>query len=288
MNYQLLKQEIFDYFHSGLERHVNYIQSNNMEKDKKTKYINKEIERMRDNYAPILLNKYSNLHTTKLYMLLQYCFTVISFEYRHMIWPYEYMAFSRRNGELWERFCKAAWDKTQVPGLARIKPPKFDEVKEIIKDEISDLASDSNNKKAIMEIVDDIFELVGPINMSQDEMFKTHGINHIIDFKSGFGSNEKGNTLRVLAVGKAYKHWDPNVKLLFLVRQYENNNYLEQIKKSNLWRVYCGSDAYEKIDELTEAGICEIISQAVDFENDLSDNFWQYLCNHDLSKYLNW
>ncbi|WP_214658000.1 hypothetical protein, partial [Vibrio anguillarum] len=73
--------------------------------------------------------------------------------------------------------------------------------------------------------------------------------HHIIDFKSGFGSNEKGNTLRLIAVGRAYKHWDSNTNLLFLVRQNENNNYLETIRRSNLWDVYCGDAAYRKIDE---------------------------------------
>ena len=94
--------------------------------------------------------------------------------------------------------------------------------------------------------------------MVEDEMFSLNGRNHIIDFKSGFGSNEKGNTLRLIAVGRAYKHWDKNVNLLFLVRQNENNNYLETIRSSNLWNVYCGDGAYQKIDELTNAGICEI------------------------------
>ena len=58
-------------------------------------------------------------------IVLQYCISVVSLEYRHKVWPYEYMAFSRRNGELWERFCSASWDCPSRTGVARIEVPKF-------------------------------------------------------------------------------------------------------------------------------------------------------------------
>lgn len=212
----------------------------------------------------------------------------MSLEYRNMVWPYEYMAFSRRNGELWERFCKAAWDNSQVPNLSRIEAPEFDDVRNSFRDRIIGYTDNNENQQLIVNDMDSIFALVGEINMKQDEMFISNDINHIIDFKSGFSSNEKGNTFRVLAVGRAYKHWDPNVNLLFLVRQNENNNYLEIIRRSNLWAVHCGDEAYRKIDELTNAGIAEIRREAIDFQNDLSTGFWNYLDANDLTDYLDW
>lgn len=288
MNYTQLKQEIFSYFHSNLTVIANNIQAQNISHGGKSTLINQAVERVRNDLANILVIQYSHLDRSKLFMLLQYCYSVMSFEYRNVVWPYEYMAFSRRNGELWERFCKAAWDNSQLANLYRIPAPSFHEVRNSFRDCIINYTQGNQYQHHIVNDVDSVFELVGEINMIEDEMFNLNGRNHIIDFKSGFGSNEKGNTLRLIAVGRAYKHWDPNVNLLFLVRQNENNNYLETIRRSNLWEVHCGDAAYRKIDELTNAGICEIRREAIDFRNDLSPNFWNYLVNNNLSYYLDW
>ncbi len=288
MNYEILKQEIFDYFRVNLSATTQSIQNSNLPQKTKSNQINQAVEAVRVQLIPILFNNHPELNVSKLYMLLQYCYTVMSFEYRNMVWPYEYMAFSRRNGELWERFCKAAWDNSQVPNLFRIEAPEFDDVRNSFRDRIIGYTATNENQELIVNDMDSIFALVGEINMKQDEMFISDGINHIIDFKSGFSSNEKGNTFRVLAVGRAYKHWDSNVNLLFLVRQNENNNYLEIIRRSNLWAVHCGDEAYRKIDELTNAGIAEIRREAIDFQNDLSAGFWNYLDANDLTSYLDW
>jgi hypothetical protein len=212
----------------------------------------------------------------------------MSFEYRNTVWPYEYMAFSRRNGELWERFCKAAWDHSELPSLYRIDPPLFSDVRDNFKTRIMNYTNGLVTQNDISNEINSIFDLVGEINMVEDEMFNLNNRNHIIDFKSGFGSNEKGNTLRLIAVGRAYRHWDQNVNLLFLVRQNENNNYLETIRRSNLWAVHCGDDAYRKVDELTDAGICEVRREAIDFRSDLSESFWSYLVQNDIAHYLDW
>lgn len=288
MDYVSLKQEIFDYFRMNLSATTQTIQNSNLPQKTKSNQINQAVEAVRVQLIPILFNNHPELDVSKLYMLLQYGYTVMSLEYRNMVWPYEYMAFSRRNGELWERFCKAAWDNSQVPNLSRIEAPEFDDVRNSFRDRIIGYTDNNENQQLIVNDMDSIFALVGEINMKQDEMFISNDINHIIDFKSGFSSNEKGNTFRVLAVGRAYKHWDPNVNLLFLVRQNENNNYLEIIRRSNLWAVHCGDEAYRKIDELTNAGIAEIRREAIDFQNDLSTGFWNYLDANDLTDYLDW
>lgn len=288
MPYAQLKQEIFAYFHSNLTATTRDIQSRHISHTAKSKLINQAVESVKNDLGNILVVKYPQLDRSKLFMLLQYCYSVMSFEYRNIVWPYEYMAFSRRNGELWERFCKAAWDHSQLPDLYRIAAPIFNEVRNNFRDRIINYTQGNPYHNNIINEIDSIFELVGDINMVEDEMFNLNGRNHIIDFKSGFGSNEKGNTLRLIAVGRAYKHWDSNVNLLFLVRQNENNNYLEKIRQSNLWEIHCGNEAYRKIDELTNAGICEIRREAIDFRNDLSPNFWNYLVDNDLAHYLDW
>ena len=121
-------------------------------------------------------------------------------------------------------------------------------------------------------------------------MFTLDGTPHIIDFKSGFGSNEKGNTLRLQTVGHAYKLWNPDTKLLLLVRQEQNNNYLNVIKRSGLWDVRCGDEAYAAIDELTSSNVQALRSQVIDFQSDLSDEFWNDLSSHlsDMASYLQW
>lgn len=290
MDYRNIKKEIFDFFNERLQQPTQEISKTKLAREAKAKKINKVVETVRDAARTHFFHKYNELPKSKLHMTIQYCYTVMSFEYRNIVWPYEYMAFSRRNGELWERFCKAAWDYSDKDDLHRIDAPKFEEVRSNFLTKINSYVEDlqESDKQALFKDVSDIFELVGDINMKEDEMFSLSGINHIIDFKSGFGSNEKGNTLRLLAVGKAYKHWDSDINLLFLVRQNENNNYLEIIRKSNLWEVHCGDDSYAKIDELTNAGIQEVRDQVFDFKADLSVEFWNYLEGQGIQGYLDW
>ncbi len=288
MNYRTLKEEIFNYFHSHLRDATLTIQNNNDARGIKSRKINQAVEHVKNQLGPVLINKYPELNKPKLYLLLQYCYTVMSFEYRNTVWPYEYMAFSRRNGELWEKFCKVAWDHSEQPHLYRIRAPLFSDVQDNFRALIMNYTNGLVTQKKIFNEISSIFQLVGEINMAEDEMFNLNNINHIIDFKSGFGSNEKGNTLRLIAVGRAYKYWDPNVNLLFLVRQNENNSYLDKIRKSNLWAVHCGDDSYSKVDELTNAGICEVRREAINFRSDLSEKFWAYLVQNKIKHYLDW
>lgn len=288
MDYIKLKQRIFDRFNSELANSYQQIQKSGLKKQQKTSQMQKEIDVVFAEISQEIRQLVSNEHLSTALILAQYCFTVISLEYRHALWPYEYMAFSRRIGELWERFCKSAWDYSNKVGLERVKAPNFNEVKSSFINQISDIISNDDERAQTLEQVSKIFELVGEINMEADEMFRIHEDVYIIDFKSGFGSNEKGNTLRLLAVGLAYNFWNPDSNLLFLVRQNENNNYLERIRRSALWEVHCGQAAYTKIDELTDSGIDDIRNHFVDFESDLSDNFWQFLIENNLADYLNW
>src|SRR5207253_6969077 len=138
--------------------------------------------------------------------------------------------------------------------------------------------------------VDTLFEIIGDINMREDEMFAVEGKPHVIDFKSGFGSNEKGNMLRLQTVGKAYRIWNHETRLLLLVRQEENNNYLRVLRRLGLWEVHTGSNAYEQISILTGAHMQAIRDQVIDWQSDLSAELYDYLKNQptDLTSYLVW
>ncbi|GAG80730.1 unnamed protein product, partial [marine sediment metagenome] len=56
-------------------------------------------------------------------------------ESRNEVWPYEYMTFSRRIGELWEPFCKLCFDYP-LKDLTLFIPPLFSEVKRKLTNEI--------------------------------------------------------------------------------------------------------------------------------------------------------
>lgn len=225
-------------------------------------------------------------------LTIEYCGCVVSLEYRHAVWPYEYMAFSRRIGELWERFCKTCWDIPALPNVERVPAPQFSQVIGQIKDRLSiHLQSlPAANTQAVLSDIDNLIALAGDISMREDEVFTSNGQLVVIDFKSGFGSNEKGNTLRLLAVAKAYRLYDPTTRLLLLVRQAENNHYLETLRLSGVWEVYCADHAYNKIYELTGANIQRIRHEVINFQTDLSQNFMAHLSGQlsDLTSYLRW
>lgn len=289
MTLQTQKTAIFQHYHNVLAAPVQGIVAQKDTHQNKAKLVNKLISD--EQIALISATNFSDdAHKKQQSLLvLQYCTSVVSLEYRHTVWPYEYMALSRRVGELWERFCRAAWDHPSLPNVTRMEAPLFSEVGTIIRTRIESYIADEAKAEAISDL-NTLFELVGEINMNEDEMFISNNIPHIIDFKSGFGSNEKGNTLRLQTVGRAYKLWNPDTRLMLLVRQEQNNNYLNVIKRSGLWDVRCGDAAYDAIDELTGSNIKEIRSTVIDFENDLSQQFWGDLSSHlsDLTSYLKW
>lgn len=287
---QNYKNSVLESYKNNIFDDVHRIRGFDITHQKKAKEVNKLIADHHGILREKAISDFDKDSTQQAFLVLQYCTSVVSLEYRHLVWRYEYMALSRRVGELWERFCCSAWDAPSKEGVERIEAPSFDKVsEELLKKIATYLPPDFDNSDFFKDI-DTLFELIGEINMKEDEMFTVDGIPHIIDFKSGFGSNEKGNTLRLQTVGRAYKLWNEDTKLLFLVRQEENNNYLNVIKRSALWDVRCGVEAYETIDEITGSNISLIRDEIIDFRHDLSEDFWKELSSHlsDLTGYLNW
>jgi hypothetical protein len=62
---------------------------------------------------------------------------IVMLEYRNKVWPYEYMAFARRIGELWEPFCKLPFEYP-VKDLKIIEPQDFGKVQAEIKKKAAD------------------------------------------------------------------------------------------------------------------------------------------------------
>ena len=69
-------------------------------------------------------------------LIVTYSSYVIMIEFRNRAWPYEYMAFSRRIGELWEPFCKLCFDYPIREDVELYEAPLFSEVKEKLQEEI--------------------------------------------------------------------------------------------------------------------------------------------------------
>ncbi len=123
-----------------------------------------------------------------------------------------------------------------------------------------------------------------------DLHFSQNGINYNCDFKSGFSSNEKGNTNRLLLVASIYHFLSSQEKTILFVRQEEseNNHYLQTLKKSNYWEVYCADDCYDAIRKYTGFDLRQWINSNIDWENDISYELRKHLQDNNLIKYLTW
>lgn len=283
------KEFCLSYLHDKLASRVFQIQATPETHRNKAKLVNRAVAEQRQALVARLPETSSKAERQQSLIVIQYAITVASLEYRHAVWPYEYMTLSRRVGELWERFCKCAWDEPSRPNLQRITPPRFQTILADIARNLLDAAK-HERRDFVSRIVEELCGLAGEINMTEDEVFELDNSPYVIDFKSGFSSNEKGNTQRLRMVGNAYRLWNPDTTLILLVRQEANNHYLEALKREGLWKVYCGEDAYSRIDELTGSNIRIMKKQIVDFSNDLSTRFWEDLNAQlpDLAGYLRW
>lgn len=284
-----LKNEILENFHRDLSPAVNEIMGLQIEHQKKAQAINSIAGQIRNAW----INWIASLpisDRTNASLVLQYCYSVASLEYRNRVWPYEYMAFSRRVGELWEGFCSAAWNFPNRPNVQRFNHPNFDDVRRTLRTRLNENIGGHARKAELQADIDILFDIVGDINMREDEVFEVDGIPHVIDFKSGFGSNEKGNMLRLQTVGRAYKLWNLNTRLLLLVRQSANNNYLRVLENAGLWEVHTSDNAYNRISELTGADIQQVRRNIINWDRDLSRDFITHLSRQttDLRAYLEW
>lgn len=228
-------------------------------------------------------------------LMLTYASYLVMLEYRNKVWEYEYMAFARRIGELWEPFCKLAFDFPNK-SLSLINPPNFNEVQKKIKSNateyINSLVLNDESKEELKRHYHIPWTMLdsGGIKMGLDLHFEQDGIHYHCDFKSGFSSNEKGNTNRLLLVASIYNFLGEIEKTILFVRQPEdeNNHYLQTLKDSPYWDVYCANDGYAAMKEFTGVDMRKWLDDNVDWQNDISDEFKQHLQQNNLLKYLTW
>ncbi len=224
-----------------------------------------------------------------------YCAQAAMLELRNEVWPYEYMAFSRRIGELWEDFVHIPFAHP-LTAVCPFVPPLFSEVRADLREEveeyIADLSLAAEQIKELLEYYEKVWRLVdsGGVSLQLDLHAEIHGKKVNIDFKSGFGSNEKGNTNRLLMVATIYHNLEDNYENILLVRAREdlNNHYFQTLKNSDVWEAYCGMDAYRKISDFTGFDLATWIAGNIDWSSDLLPETLEHFEANDLLRYLEW
>ncbi|WP_288668102.1 hypothetical protein [uncultured Akkermansia sp.] len=296
------KKEILNYFRRKSEIKYNEIQNSHIISDQKknASIINRDIACISSNLKSAIINassKWSKNNLLNNILMITYCSYVVMIEYRNKVWPYEYMTFSRRIGELWDPFCRICFENTVRENLQMVSPKKFEEVAMDLKQEMNDylntMAINNEEKYKLLDLYEKVWSLLtsGEIKLELDLHFKKDDIYYHVDFKSGFQSNEKGNTNRLLLVANIYKNiLKTKNKCLLFVRSNEcdNNHYLKTLINSNLWDVYCGNDTYEKIYEFTGFNLKDWISQYIHWDEDFTAETYKYLIDNNLTKYLTW
>lgn len=294
------KTALINLFRSVAEKELDRIIRTTYDYKKQASSINTVIKNQKDYTVTEMLqaascSRWSNEYVLDCVLTITYASYVVMLEFRNKVWSYEYMAFTRRIGELWEPFCKEAF-YYPVKRLSIIDPPDFDIVQENIKrnaaNYINSLAVDSQTNRLLHYHYNIPWNFVdsGGIQLGLDLHFTQNGVNYNCDFKSGFSSNEKGNTNRLLLVASIYRFLNQNEKTLLFVRQNEdeNNHYLQTLKNSGYWDVYCADDAYAKMFEFTGFNLRAWLDRNATWIDDISNELRTHLEHENLIKYLTW
>lgn len=226
-------------------------------------------------------------------LMAYYTYYVVMLESRNTVWNYEYMSFSRRIGELWEPFCKLAFEYS-INKIDFYTPIKYEEYKSGLSSRVNNfidslsISHDENIKlKEYLSIIWGLSES-GAINLEEDLHFTKDSKNYVVDFKSGFSSNEKGNVNRLLQVAKIYSTINHECMIFVRQKEEDNNHYLQTLKNSPHWKVYCADDAYSKIFDITGVDLKSWMSENMCWLDDITSEFKEYLESNNLSQYLTW
>jgi hypothetical protein len=294
------KTELLNYFRSRAEELLSEIKLTygNTQYKERTSAINKSLVETKDNLIATLLQKansenWTNEERLECILMITYTNYIVMLETRNDVWRYEYMTFSRRVGELWEPFCKLCFSYP-IKNVLLFIPPLFSEVKQKLSTEIDTyidkLTISMDEKAQLRRYYSKVWRLVvsGEIKLELDLHFISNNQKFVVDFKNGFGSNEKGNTNRLLLVASIYRNLEENYKCLIFVRAADNNHYFQTLKSSGVWDAYSGNEAYDKMKEYSGFDIKNWVEANIDWENDFKAETIQYLRNNNLTQYLAW
>ncbi|AXG70477.1 hypothetical protein KORDIASMS9_02717 [Kordia sp. SMS9] len=294
------KAELLKYFRYRSSEFIAEVNKEygNTEYKKKAKKLNTLISRARNTIIEIVeqngkSDNWSNQEVLECVLMVTYCNFVVMLEVRNSVWPYEYMAFSRRVGELWEPFCKLTFEYP-INDLKLFVPPLFADVKKQLADEVQEYITNldilEEQKEQLTKYYDKVWGLVmsGEIQLELDLHFIFEGKKYVVDFKSGFGSNEKGNVNRLLLVAGIYHNLEDDYEPLIFVRATENNNYFDTLKNSKTWSAFSGTDTYKELHKYSGYDISAWIVDNINWIEDLDSAFVKHLKENDLIQYLTW
>lgn len=294
------KADLLNYFRNRAEEFLSEIRLNygNNQYKEQASCINKSLAKTRENLIETLLQTahtedWSNFEKLEAILIITYTNYIVMLEARNDVWPYDYMAFSRRIGEMWEPFCKLCFSYP-INNLMLFVPPLFSEVKKKLSSEIEfyieALNISGQEKEQLRTYYHKVWSLVtsGEIKLELDLHFLSRGQKYIVDFKSGFGSNEKGNTNRLLLVASIYQNLEENYNCMIFVRANENNNYYNTLKSSGVWNAYSGMESYDKMREYSGFDIRRWIDDNISWENDFKPEAVDYFVKNNLTQYLIW
>lgn len=294
------KTELLHYYRSRAEEFLSEIKLTfgNTQYKEQASAINKSLIETKDILLATLLQtaeneKWSNHEKLESILMITYTNYIVMLESRNDVWPYEYMTFSRRIGELWEPFCKLCF-AYPINKVTLFIPPLFSEVKKKLSDEIEvyiDILKISKEEKdQLKKYYYKVWGLVtsGEIKLELDLHFIYNNQKFVVDFKSGFGSNEKGNTNRLLLVASIYQNLEENYKCMIFVRADENNHYFQTLKNSGIWDAFSGAEAYNRMNLFSGFDIKSWIELNVNWEKDFKKETMQFFKQNNLDQYLIW
>lgn len=294
------KSKLVAYFRERASEHITAIKQKyaDTQSDKRARAINESLNETKNKLINTInqiaeKEKWTNQEKLESLLMITYCNNVIMIESRNSVRLYEYMDFSRRVGELWDPFCKLCF-YYPINDISLFVPPLFSEVKKKLEDEIIKYINKLNialkEKKKLIKYYEKVWSLVtsGEIQLELDLHFMSKGQKYVVDFKSGFGSNEKGNTNRLLLVASIYKSLSESYKCLLFVRAEENNSYFNTLKNSGIWEAFCGNEAYQKIKEYSGYNLKEWIDNNIDWANDFKPETVNHFEEQNLLQYLLW
>jgi len=279
------KVELIAYFRDRASEFLNEIRQkfSESQSDRRARAINECLNETKSKLITTILQqaeKENWTHQEKLECLLMitYCNIVVMIESRNSVRQYEYM------------LCFYY----PVNDVSLFIPPLFSEVKRELTAEIVDCIDKLNisieEKEELKKYYDKVWSFVtsGEIQLELDLHFISQGQKYVVDFKSGFGSNEKGNTNRLLLVASIYKNLSEDFKCLLFVRADENNSYFNTLKNSGIWDAFCGNEAYQKIREYSGYDLKGWIETNMDWTNDFMPETVVHLEENKLLQYLLW
>lgn len=294
------KTDLLKYFRSRSEEFLSDIKETygSSQYKQRATAINKSLVETRESLINTLLQqatkeKWTNRQKLESVLMITYTNYIVMLESRNDVWLYEYMTFSRRIGELWEPFCKLCFSYP-INDLTLFVPPLFADVKRKLASEIDDyidkLKITTKQKTQLRKYYDKVWDLVtsGEIKLELDLHFILNKTKYIVDFKSGFGSNEKGNTNRLLLVATIYRNLEENYKCLIFVRSDDNNNYFTTLKNSGVWNAFSGNQAYNQMKKYSGYNIKGWIKKNVNWKSDFNAETYKYLKDNNLTQYLIW